>query len=680
MEMPEGTETAKKAKTTPIDKCYQPPKAWAGSSHIHDVETYKKMYQESIRNPGKFWGKIAQEFFWKKKWKSEQEVLAYNYDVREGEVFIRWFEGAVTSICYNVLDRHIEQGFGDKVCFYCEGNAVDCDQTVTYQQLFDEVCQFANVLKSKGVKKGDAVAIYLPMIRQLPVALLACSRIGAVHNVVFAGFSAESFASRIKASGSKVLVVADGVFRGTKPIYLKDVCDEAIEICEGHGFSIDCCIVVKHLGDALEKPHKFHIHKDVWYDAEMKTASKACPITWMDAEDPLFMLYTSGSTGEPKGVIHTVGGYMVYAATTFKYSFDYRAGDVYFCTADVGWITGHSYVVYGPLSNCATSVLFEGVPTHPKPCRFWSVIEKYRVTQFYTAPTAIRSLLRFGAEHVLKYKLETLRVLATVGEPISPEAWLWFYDKVGRGRCAVVDTYWQTESGGHLLMTFPGAHPMKPGAAGVPFFGVVPVVLDQEGREVDGPCSGYLAMKQPWPGQMRTLFENQAKFEAAYFSMFPGYYSTSDGCVRDADGYIWITGRVDDVVNVSGHRIGTAEIESSLGKHASVSEAAVVGFPHDVKGEALYVYVTLKVGYEFSPLILKQLKEQVRKDIGAYATPDVIQNVSGLPKTRSGKIMRRILRKIACGEYEGLGDVSTLAEPEVIQQLIVGHQEASRPK
>eukprot|EP01135_Chromosphaera_perkinsii_P006125 Nk52_evm1s410 gene=Nk52_evmTU1s410 len=660
----------KKIKQVAEAKVFLPNKEWAVNSHVNSVEQYKRMYKESIENPGKFWGKIASEFHWEKKWDRE---MSYNYNMNDGPVEIKWFENGVTNICYNAVDRHVANGKGDQVAFFWEGNAIGTDGKVTFAELQKKVCKFANVLKSQGVKKGDRVAVYLPMIIELPVVTLACARIGAIHNIVFAGFSAEALASRLHASGAKVLVVADGAFRGTKPILLKDIADAGIAACEKLGHSVKSCIVVKHVGDKVKS--KTDAKRDVDFATAMKSASEDCPIEWMDAEDPLFMLYTSGSTGTPKGVLHSVGGYMIYSATTFKYSFDYMDKDIYFCSADVGWITGHTYVVYGPLLNGATSVMFEGIPTYPDSGRYWDIIDKYEVTQFYTAPTAIRSLIRCGDEYVEKYSLKSLRVLGTVGEPINPEAWMWFYEKVGRGKCSVNDTYWQTESGGHLIMTFPGAHPMKPGCAGVPFFGVEPVVVDKDGNELEGECAGYLVMRKPWPGQMRSVYGDHNRFEKTYFSQFKGYYCSSDGCVRDKDGHIWITGRIDDVINVSGHRIGTAEIESSFVNHPAVSEAASVGYPHAVKGEGIYVYVTLKLGLEFTPEIEKELKMQVRKDIGAYAMPDIIQNAPGLPKTRSGKIMRRILRKIAHDQSDELGDISTLADPSVVKVLIDGHNE-----
>uniref|UniRef100_A0A8C1VPU6 Propionate--CoA ligase n=1 Tax=Cyprinus carpio TaxID=7962 RepID=A0A8C1VPU6_CYPCA len=586
-----------------------------------------------------FWGDVAKDFFWKTKYTGK--FLDYNFDVTKGEVFVKCMEGATTNICHNVLDRNVhERKLGDKVAFYWEGNEPGDEKTVTYRELLQQVCKFANVLKSQGVKKGDRVSIYMPMVVELVVAMLGCARIGAVHSIVFAGFSAESLCERIMDSQCCILITADGFYRGDKLISLKLIADEVPWNPE-----VDLC----------------------WHSL-IGGASEECEPVWCDSEDPLFILYTSGSTGKPKGVLHTVSGYMLYTAATFKMVFDYQYDDVYWCTADIGWITGHSYITYGPLANGATSVLFEGLPTYPDVSRMWEIVDKYHVSKFYTAPTAIRLLMKYGSEPVQKYKRTSLKILGTVGEPINPEAWQWYYSVVGEKRCPVVDTFWQTETGGHVLTPLPAATPMKPGSATFPFFGVVPAILNESGEELEGPSEGYLVFKQPWPGVMRTVYGNHERFETTYFKKFPGYYVTGDGCRRDKDGYYWITGRIDDMLNVSGHLLSTAEVESALVEHESVAEAAVVGRPHPVKGESLYCFVTLNDGINYNQKLEAELKKQVREKIGAIATPDYIQNAPSLPKTRSGKIMRRVLRKIACNEQD-LGDVSTLADSSVVEQL-----------
>ncbi|CAM9638441.1 unnamed protein product [Lampetra fluviatilis] len=560
-------------------------------------------------------------------------------------------KGATTNACYNVLDLNVHRHkLGDKVAFYWEGNEPgDCSQ-ITYKELLDQVCKCSNVLLSHGVGKGDRVAIYMPMITELVVAMLACARIGAVHSIVFAGFSSDSLSERILDSKCCMLITADGFYRGQKLVNLKEIANEALQKC------IDRCT-------------PWQAGRDVWWHAEMAVASTDCPPVWCDAEDPLFILYTSGSTGKPKGVLHTVGGYVVYAAHTHKLVFDLRPDDVYWCTADIGWITGHSYITYGPLANGATSILFEGLPTYPDQSRCWQVVEKYGVTKFYTAPTAIRLLMKYKDEDVLKHNVSSLKVLGTVGEPINPEAWRWYHRVVGGGHCPIVDTFWQTETGGHVLTPLPGATPLKPGSATLPFFGVVPAILNEHGEELHGEAEGYLVFKQPWPGMMRSVYGDHQRFEATYFQKFPGFYVTGDGCRRDKDGYYWITGRIDDMLNVSGHLLSTAEVESALVSHASVAEAAVVSAPHPVKGESLYCFVSLKEGQHFSGDLVKELKQQVREKIGPIATPDYIQNAPGLPKTRSGKIMRRILRKIARNDTK-FDDTSTLADPAVIDSLL----------
>uniref|UniRef100_A0A8C1VSV8 Acetyl-coenzyme A synthetase n=1 Tax=Cyprinus carpio TaxID=7962 RepID=A0A8C1VSV8_CYPCA len=624
----------------------------------------------------KFWGDVAKDFFWKTKYTGK--FLDYNFDVTKGEVFVKCMEGATTNICHNVLDRNVhERKLGDKVAFYWEGNEPGDEKTVTYRELLQQVCKFANVLKSQGVKKGDRVSIYMPMVVELVVAMLGCARIGAVHSIVFAGFSAESLCERIMDSQCCILITADGFYRGDKLISLKLIADEALQ-------KLEKCIMLKHLtkeeeasSGSLSPPAKracpdlqvpWNPEVDLCWHSLIGGASEECEPVWCDSEDPLFILYTSGSTGKPKGVLHTVSGYMLYTAATFKMVFDYQYDDVYWCTADIGWITGHSYITYGPLANGATSVLFEGLPTYPDVSRMWEIVDKYHVSKFYTAPTAIRLLMKYGSEPVQKYKRTSLKILGTVGEPINPEAWQWYYSVVGEKRCPVVDTFWQTETGGHVLTPLPAATPMKPGSATFPFFGVVPAILNESGEELEGPSEGYLVFKQPWPGVMRTVYGNHERFETTYFKKFPGYYVTGDGCRRDKDGYYWITGRIDDMLNVSGHLLSTAEVESALVEHESVAEAAVVGRPHPVKGESLYCFVTLNDGINYNQKLEAELKKQVREKIGAIATPDYIQNAPSLPKTRSGKIMRRVLRKIACNEQD-LGDVSTLADSSVVEQL-----------
>uniref|UniRef100_A0A8C7E1A9 Acetyl-coenzyme A synthetase, cytoplasmic n=1 Tax=Oncorhynchus kisutch TaxID=8019 RepID=A0A8C7E1A9_ONCKI len=657
------------------------------NAHVPNFENYKELYLKSIENPDEFWGDIAKDFYWKSK--HTGQFLDYNFDVTKGEIYIKCMEGATTNICYNVLDRNVyERKLGDKVAFYWEGNEPGDVMKVTYRELLQQVCQFANVLKSQGVKKGDRVSIYMPMVVELVVAMLACVRIGAVHSIVFAGFSAESLCDRILNSQCSLLITADGFYRGDKLINLKVIADDALQKCRDRSFPVQRCIMLKHLSKELSvspgqlfcvgftcvcvwfRQVPWNPEVDQCWHSLLSGVSDECEPEWCDSEDPLFILYTSGSTGKPKGVLHTVSGYMLYVATTFKLVFDYQPDDVYWCTADIGWITGHSYITYGPLANGATSVLFEGLPTYPDVSRMWEIVDKYQVTKFYTAPTAIRLLMKYGSEPVQKYNRESLKVLGTVGEPINPEAWQWYYSVVGEKRCPVVDTFWQTETGGHVLTPLPAATPMKPGSATFPFFGVVPAILNESGEELEGPCEGYLVFKQPWPGVMRTVYGNHQRFETTYFKKFPGYYVTGDGCHRDKDGYYWITGRMDDMLNVSGHLLSTAEVESALGEHAAVAEAAVVSRLHPVKGESLYCFVTLTDGVGFNHTLEAELKKQVREKIGAIATPDFIQNAPSLPKTRSGKIMRRVLRKIARNERD-LGDLSTLADSSVIEQLFL---------
>ncbi len=641
---------------------YQPPSELASRAHIKSFEQYKEMYERSINDPDGFWGDVANEFHWEKKWDKVRE-----YDFK-GSISIKYFAGGKTNITYNALDRHLEKR-GDQVAILWEGNEPTEDAKLTYRELYTEVCKFANVLKSRGVKKGDRVSIYMPMVKELAIAMLACARIGAVHSIVFGGFSPDSLADRIVDSTCEFLVTTDGVMRGAKAVPLKGNADAAMEISAKQGVNVKTCVVYERVG-ADKAKIEMKDGRDVWWHEVMKDASADCPPEWMDAEDPLFILYTSGSTGKPKGVLHTVGGYMVYTTVTFRYIFDYHEGDIYWCTADIGWVTGHSYIVYGPLCAGATTLMFEGVPTYPDAGRFWDVVDKYKVTQFYTAPTAIRAIMREGDGPVKARSRKSLRLLGSVGEPINPEAWRWYYEVVGDSRCPIVDTWWQTETGGILITPLPGAIALKPGSATLPFFGVKPKLLEPEGKEIVGAGAGVLCMEEPWPGIMRTVYGQHDRFKETYFSTYPGLYFTGDGCRRDEDGYYWITGRVDDVINVSGHRMGTAEVESALVSHDKVTEAAVVGFPHEIKGQGIYAYVTLKAGEEYTDALKKELVMHVRKEIGPIAAPDVIHWAPGLPKTRSGKIMRRILRKIAEGEPDKVGDVSTLADPSVVQHLV----------
>jgi acetyl-CoA synthetase len=643
------------------ERVFSPPAGFAQRAHIRSLADYKKMYDRSIADPEGFWGELAGGLYWKEKWTKVRE-----YDFQD-KIDIQWFIGGKTNMAYNCLDRHLAQR-GDQVALIWEGNQPGEDAKLTYQQLHAEVCKFANVLKKFGVKQGDRVSIYMPMIKELPIAMLACARIGAVHSIVFGGFSPDSLADRIVDSRCQILVTTDGVMRGPKAVTLKQNADEAMDIAARQGVQVKTCIVYPRLGEKIKTNMK--AGRDHWWPELMKDASAQCDPVWMDANEPLFILYTSGSTGKPKGVLHTLGGYMVFGAVTHKYVFDYHDGDIYWCTADIGWVTGHTYIVYGPLCNGATSVMFEGIPTYPDAGRFWDVVDKYKVTQFYTAPTAIRALMREGEAHVEKRDLSSLRLLGTVGEPINPEAWMWYHRHIGKERCPIVDTWWQTETGGILITPLPGAIPTKPGSATLPFFGVKPVIIDEQGKIIEGPASGALFIAEPWPGMMRTVYGQHERFKEMYFTRVPGYYFTGDGSRRDEDGYYWITGRIDDVINVAGHRLGTAEVESALVSHPAVAEAAVVGYPHEIKGQGIYAYVTLKTGREYNDALKKELAAHVRKEIGPIATPDVIHWAPGLPKTRSGKIMRRILRKIAEGQTDQIGDTSTLADPSVVENLI----------
>ena len=641
------------------NKVFKPSGDWIKKSHVDSLEKYEKIYHDSVSNPDEFWGTIADRLKWYKKWDSVSDV-----DYKKAD--IKWFLNGKLNVSYNCLDRHVEEGNGNKTAIIWEGNDPAEDKKYSYSELLIEVKKFANVLKSNGVIKGDRVCLYMQMIPELAIAMLACCRIGAVHSVVFGAFSADSLRDRINDSLCKILITQDTGVRGTKDnIPMKANADKALLETP----SISSVLVVKRTGVDVAMTEG----RDLWWHEQMSSASNKCDPEEMDAEDPLFILYTSGSTGKPKGVLHTSGGYLVYASYTHEMVFDYQKDDIYWCTADIGWITGHSYIVYGPMSNGATTIMFEGVPNFPDFGRFWDVVDKHNVNQFYTAPTALRALMKEGNSWVKSRNLSSLRLLGTVGEPIKEPEWQWYYDIVGRKNCPIVDTWWQTETGGILISPLPGATPIKPGSATLPFFGVQPVLLTDDGEEIDGnSVQGLLALKSSWPGQMRTIYGDHNRFFDTYFSQFSGYYFTGDGARRDEDGYYWITGRVDDVLNISGHRIGTAEVEGAIGKADGVAEAAVVGFPHDIKGQGIYAFVTLMTGEEPSDKKLSKIIESVVKDIGPHAKPDKIQFTPALPKTRSGKIMRRILRKIAEKDTDNMGDISTLADPSVVENLILG--------
>ena len=653
------------------EELYYPPESVSSKAHIASMEQYREMYEHSVNSPDEFWAEQAERFCWFKRW---DQVRSYNYDVTQGDIQIEWFKGGQCNITSNCLDRHLETRGGQTAILW-EGNEPGENKSLTYRELHQEVCKFANVLKSHGVKKGDRVSIYMPMVIELSIAMLACARIGAIHSIVFGGFSSTALADRIVDSSCTLVITTDGGFRGAKAIPIKANADEAMTLAEKQGVHVKTCVVVQRVGEKV--PVLMKNGRDLWWHDEMSKADPVCEPEVMESEDPLFILYTSGSTGKPKGVMHTTAGYMIYTALTHRYVFDYHQGDIWWCTADIGWVTGHSYIVYGPLANGATTVMFEGVPTYPDAGRFWDVVDRLKITQFYTAPTAIRALMSCGEDFPSKYDLSTLRVLGSVGEPINPEAWRWYHKNIGKGKCPIVDTWWQTETGGILITPLPGCTPAKPGSATLPFFGVKPTVIEAEtGKVIEGNgVTGVLALSEPWPGQMRTIYGDHDRFEETYFKLYPRYYFTGDGCRRDEDGYYWITGRVDDVINVSGHRIGTAEIESALVLHEAVAEAAVVGFPHEIKGQGIYAYVSLMEGVSASDELKKKLIKFVRKEIGPIAAPDVIQWAPALPKTRSGKIMRRILRKIAANEAEQLGDISTLADPSVVENLKASYAE-----
>ena len=641
------------------EKVFYPSPEWSANAHIQTMDQYQEIYDRSIQDRDAFWAEIAERITWFKKWDTVSNFNFVNAD-------IKWFEGGKLNVSYNCLDRHVEAGYGDRTALIWEGNDPNEDKYITYQELLNDVQKFANVLKNIGVEKGDRVCLYMQMVTQLPVAMLACARIGAVHSVVFGAFSADSLRDRINDSECKVLITQDTGVRGTKQnIPMKTNADKAVSQTP----SIEHVVVVQRTGEFVE----MKTGRDLWWHEEMASADAVCPPEEMDAEDPLFILYTSGSTGMPKGVLHTTGGYLVYTSYSHELIFDYHEDDIYWCTADIGWITGHSYIVYGPLANGATSVMFEGVPNYPDFSRFWEVVDKHKVTLFYTAPTALRALMKEGNKWVEKNNLSSLRLLGTVGETIKEPEWLWYYNIVGKSQCPIVDTWWQTETGGILITPLPGATPIKPGTATFPFFGIEPVLLSEQGEEIEGNGkSGLLAIKTSWPGQMRTIYGDHKRFFDTYFSQYPGYYFTGDGARRDRDGCYWITGRVDDVLNVSGHRIGTAEVEGAIGKANGVAEAAVVGYPHDIKGQGIYAFVTLMTGVDADGFIEQEIRESVTKEIGPHAKPDQIQFTPALPKTRSGKIMRRILRKIAEGDTDNMGDISTLADPSVVESLVYG--------
>jgi acetyl-CoA synthetase len=641
------------------DKVYEIPAEWTKRAFITDAD-YKKMYARSLADPNGFWGEHGKCIHWFRPF-----TKVKNTSFAKPNVSIKWFEDGVTNAAYNCIDRHLPTR-AKQVAIIWEGDDPKDSKRITYQELHDEVCRFANVLRNRNVEKGDRVTIYLPMIPEAAYAILACARIGAIHSVVFGGFSPDSLAGRIEDCKSNVVITADEGLRGGRKVSLKANTDAAIAKVGG----VDHVIVVRRTGAAVDMTPG----RDVWYDEAAAMVTAECPCAEMHAEDPLFILYTSGSTGKPKGVLHTTGGYLVYTAMTHRDVFDYHDGDIYWCTADVGWVTGHSYIVYGPLANGATTLMFEGVPNYPSPSRFWEVIDKHKVNTFYTAPTAIRALMQSGDAPVKKTSRASLRLLGSVGEPINPEAWEWYHRVVGDGRCPIVDTWWQTETGGILITPLPGATRLKPGSATRPYFGVVPQIVDSEGKVLEGAASGNLCIADSWPGQMRTVYGDHQRFVDTYFSTYPGKYFTGDGCRRDEDGYYWITGRVDDVINVAGHRLGTAEVESALVAHPKVSEAAVVGYPHDIKGQGIYAYVTLMAGEQPTEALRKELANWVRTEISPIASPDLIQFAPSLPKTRSGKIMRRILRKIAEDESGNLGDTSTLADPAVVDDLVNNRQ------
>ncbi|MBN2033741.1 MAG: acetate--CoA ligase [Deltaproteobacteria bacterium] len=643
-------------------RVFEPPREFVEQALVKSMDEYKKMWERSIKDPQGFWGEMGEKHIdWFKKWDGPTEDYSF-----EDNIYLKYFVGGKLNITYNCLDRHLKTSRKNKAALIFQGEPLEESTTYTYQQLHREVCKFANVLKKFGVKKGDRVAIYLPMIMELAVAMLACARIGAIHSIVFGGFSAEALRDRVNDCRAETLITCNWGYRSGKVLSSKANADAAMAQCP----SVKRCIVVNR----IDKETSMQEGRDFWWHEMMKDASPSCEPEWMDSEDPLFILYTSGSTGKPKGVLHTTAGYLLYTMMTMLYVFDIKDEDVYWCTADIGWVTGHSYIVYGPLGVGATSIIFEGVPNYPAPDRFWEVVERYGVNVFYTAPTAVRAIMKNGEEWPNKRNLSTLRLLGTVGEPINPEAWMWYYRVIGKERCPITDTWWQTETGGHLIQGIPGAMFMKPGSAAMPFFGVDPVILRADDTEAGVNEGGHLCIRKPWPGFMRTVYGDPDRFKEQYFIQHPGYYFSGDGARKDEDGYFWLMGRVDDVINVSGHRLGTAEIESALVAHPAVAESAVVGYPHDIKGQGIYAFVTLKEGFKASDDMKKELVTHVRKEIGPIASPDKLHFADALPKTRSGKIMRRILRKIAEGAVDELGDTSTLADPDVVGKLVGGRQ------
>ncbi|MCU0596058.1 MAG: acetate--CoA ligase [Desulfobacterota bacterium] len=643
-------------------RVFSPSKEFVEKARLKSLDEYKKMWERSIKDPNGFWGEMATKHIdWFKKFDGAVEEYSF-----KDKIWLKYFVGGKLNITYNCLDRHLTTWRKNKAALIFQGEPLEEAKTYTYQQLHREVCKFANVLKKFGVKKGDRVAIYLPMIMELPVAMLACARIGAIHSIVFGGFSAEALRDRIQDCKAETLITCNWGYRSGKVLSSKGNADAAMDQCP----SIKRCVVVNR----IDKETKMKEGRDFWWHEQMKAASPVCEPEWMDAEDPLFILYTSGSTGKPKGVLHTTAGYLLYTMMTMLYVFDIRDEDVYWCTADIGWVTGHSYIVYGPLGVGATSIVFESVPNYPEPDRFWEVVERYGVNVFYTAPTAIRSIMKSGEDWPNKRNLSSLRLLGSVGEPINPEAWMWYYRVIGKEKCPITDTWWQTETGGHLICGIPGAMNMKPGSAALPFFGVDPIILRADETEASVNEGGHLCIKKPWPGFMRTVYGDPDRFKEQYFVQHPGYYFSGDGARKDEDGFYWLMGRVDDVINVSGHRLGTAEIESALVAHAAVAESAVVGYPHDIKGQGIYAFVTLKEGFKASDDMKKDLINHIRKEIGPIASPDKLHFTDALPKTRSGKIMRRILRKIAEGAINELGDTSTLADPDVVGKLVSGRQ------